>query len=67
MKQVKELGYGFRRSQLYLDNVPLYGHCLGSVTLINSSDYIEGNSGWVGNVLLHAEADGHAALMLVSR
>lgn len=66
-KKVKEQGYGFSNNQLYLDNVSRTAHCLGSDTLINFSDYMSDRRDWKGNVLLYAEADGHAASLVVSR
>jgi 3-oxoacyl-[acyl-carrier-protein] synthase-3 len=37
--QLKESRLGFARRQLYLDNVPQYGHCFSADTLINFIDY----------------------------
>lgn len=37
--QLKELKLGFAKSQLFLDNVPRYGHCFSADTFINLVDY----------------------------
>lgn len=64
--QLKESKLGFRRGQLFLDNVPKYGHCFSADTAINLVDcesqgiLVQGD-----HILLAADAPNlRASLML---
>ncbi|MFL6713086.1 MAG: hypothetical protein ACJ8LN_09175 [Sulfurifustis sp.] len=41
--QLKEMKLGFSKGQLFLDNVPKYGHCFSADTFINLIDYSSSN------------------------
>jgi 3-oxoacyl-[acyl-carrier-protein] synthase-3 len=50
---------GFTRPQMYLENVPRIGHCLGCDTIVNLVDFGPGQPG--NSYALYSEAEGHAA------
>ena len=41
--QLKEMKLGFRKNQLFLENVAKYGHCFSADTVINLIEYSESN------------------------
>ena len=62
----KERKLGFRSSQIFLDNVPRYGHCFSADTLINLIDYSDGGTSGPDDIyMLSADAPNLRASILL--
>jgi 3-oxoacyl-[acyl-carrier-protein] synthase III len=66
IKSQKDQLAGFKRSQMYLDNVRRTGHCLASDSLINFRDYSDGRTVASGErFVFQADGNGCCAVSLM--
>lgn len=66
IKKMKDSQFGFRKNQLFLQNVARVGHCVSSDCFINLRDYYTSEIS-IGNprVALHADAAGHSSAVIL--
>lgn len=64
VKKARETAIGFSEAQMYLSNVERIGHCLACDAIVNLIDY--GGSNDPAHYALYAEAEGHAAAILLT-
>jgi 3-oxoacyl-[acyl-carrier-protein] synthase-3 len=67
IKKMKDSQFGFRKTQLYLDNVRRVGHCVSSDCFINLKDYrTNRQAGDDFRTTLYADAAGHASAVILA-
>lgn len=68
IKSQKAASLGFKKGQLYLENVSRVGHCLACDTFINLADFLESRvSSAPERFVLQADGNGCCTAMLVER
>lgn len=67
VKRMKDSQCGFRKDQLFLQNVARVGHCASSDCFINLKDYCDSNASTdTKRIALHADAAGHSSAAILS-
>ncbi|XYI03766.1 hypothetical protein ACMHYB_29960 [Sorangium sp. So ce1128] len=66
IKSQKDLLAGFKKPQMFLDNVPRVGHCLACDSFINFCDYADSRTLAPGErFIFQADGNGHCAMSLL--
>lgn len=66
IKSQKDLLAGFKKAQMFLDNVPRVGHCLACDSFINFCDYADSRKLAEGErFIFQADGNGHCAMSLL--